>query len=164
MKNFDDAFDAVVGSEGGYSDHPADSGGATMYGVTERVARARGYAGDMRTLPLSFAKIVAKADYWDKFKCDQFDVRVGFAVFDCAYNGGKPAQWLQQAAGVAQDGSIGPRTIAAVNATDARTIVMRFTALRLEYMADLKVWPVFGRGWAKRIAHNLTLGAECLHF
>lgn len=158
--NFDQAFDALIGHEGGCSDNPADPGGATMYGVTERVARARGYAGDMRALPLSFAKAVAKADYWDKFKCDQFDPAIGFAVFDCAYNGGKPAQWLQEAAGVTVDGVIGAQTIAALRAADPMKIVMRFTALRLAYMTDLKIWPSFSRGWAKRIAANLTLGAK----
>jgi lysozyme family protein len=157
--NFDQAFEQLIGHEGGFSDNPADPGGATMYGVTERVARARGFAGDMRQLPLSFAKQVAKADYWDKFQCDQYDPAIGFAVFDCAYNGGKPAHWLQEAAGVTVDGIIGAKTIAALRAADPMKIVMRFTALRLQYMTDLKIWPSFSRGWAKRIANNLTMGA-----
>jgi lysozyme family protein len=157
--NFDQAFDALIDIEKGYSDNPADPGGATMYGITERVARARGYAGDMRELPLSFAKAVAKADYWDAFKCDQFDPAIGFAVFDCAYNGGHPAQWLQEAAGVTVDGIIGAKTIAALRAADPMKIVMRFTAYRLKYMKDRKIWPSFSRGWADRIANNLILGA-----
>lgn len=159
--SFDQAFEIIIdpSHEGDYSNNPMDPGGATRYGCTERVARARGYAGDMRDLPLSFAKAVAKTDYWDKYQCDQFAPAIGFAVFDCAYNGGNPAEWLQQAACVKVDGVIGAQTIAALRAADPMKIVMRFTALRLSYMADLKVWPVFGRGWCKRIANNLTLGA-----
>ena len=37
--------------EGGYWNAPV--GGPTMYGITERVARAWGYACDMRVLPLT---------------------------------------------------------------------------------------------------------------
>lgn len=157
--NFDEAFQTLIGFEGDYSDNPADPGGATRYGVTERVARASGYAGDMRALPLAFAKAVAKAAYWDKYQCDQFSPAIGFAVFDAAFNGGHPAQWLQQAVGVTVDGVIGAQTIGALRVADPMKIVMRFTALRLAYLTDLKVWPDFSRGWAKRVASNLALGA-----
>lgn len=161
--NFDQAFDILIDPEHegkDFSDNPADPGGATRYGCTERVARSRGYVGDMRELPLSFAKAVAKTDYWDKYHCDQFDGAIGFAVFDAAYNGGHPAEWLQQSAGVTVDGVIGAQTIAALRAADPMRIVMRFTALRLYYLSDLKIWPSFSRGWAKRISNNLTLGAK----
>ena len=33
--NFDQAFTTLLGHEGGYSDHPADPGGKTRYGITE---------------------------------------------------------------------------------------------------------------------------------
>ena len=40
--NFDNAFSLLLGHEGGFSDHPADPGGKTRYGVTEAVAREAG--------------------------------------------------------------------------------------------------------------------------
>jgi lysozyme family protein len=159
MSAFDDAFEALLGNEGGYVDNPNDPGGATMWGVTERVARAHGYAGDMRELPQDFARQIAKTEYWDPYQCDQFDPRIGFQVFDAAYNGGEPARWLQQAAGVTADGVIGAQTIGAVRNSDPLKIIMRFDASRLEYMASLSNWPPFGRGWARRIAENLIRGA-----
>jgi len=36
---------------------------------------------------------------------------------------------------------------------------MLFDAERLDFMADLKGWVSFGRGWAHRIANNLRKGA-----
>ena len=46
--SIDALIDAVIGREGVYGDHPADRGGATRWGITEAVARAHGYRGDMR--------------------------------------------------------------------------------------------------------------------
>ncbi|KAE8754012.1 hypothetical protein FSO04_41935 [Paraburkholderia madseniana] len=155
MSSFDDAFAATIGIEKGYT---VDDGGPTMYGVTEAVARAWGYTGDMKDLPLDTAKQIAKQQYWDKYQCDQFDARIGSQVFDAAYNGGHPAQWLQQSAGVTADGIIGAQTIAAVRAADISKIVARFDAYRLLYMADLNVWPDYGRGWARRVANNILRG------
>ncbi|HIA2409759.1 TPA: glycosyl hydrolase 108 family protein, partial [Burkholderia contaminans] len=36
MSSFDDAFEALMGNEGGYSNSPADPGGETMWGITAR--------------------------------------------------------------------------------------------------------------------------------
>ena len=51
--NFEHAFERLIGHEGGFVDHPSDPGGATRYGITERVARANGYTGSMREFPLA---------------------------------------------------------------------------------------------------------------
>jgi lysozyme family protein len=80
-------------------------------------------------------------------------------VFDTAYNGGHPAQWLQQAVGVNVDGVIGAKTIAAVRAADPRLIVLYFNAMRIRYLTSLDGWSSNGKGWARRIADNLLKGA-----
>ena len=49
--SIDDLIDSLIDREGGYSNHPADRGGPTNYGITEAVARAQGYRGHMRDLP-----------------------------------------------------------------------------------------------------------------
>jgi lysozyme family protein len=157
---FGDAFSIVLDSEGRFVDDPADPGSATMFGVTERVARAWGYSGAMQAMTLSTAQAIAKAWYWNPYQCDQFDPRVAFNVFDAAYNGGRPAQWLQAAAGVTQDGRIGAITIAAVRAHNPMQIIAQFNASRLSYYTSLTdEWPTFGRGWINRIARNLQLSA-----
>ena len=61
---------AIIGTvfalEGGYSDNPADPGGKTNHGVTEQVARANGYQGDMKALPKGFAEQVYRRDYIER--------------------------------------------------------------------------------------------------
>jgi lysozyme family protein len=62
--SIDKLIDNVIAKEGGYVNHPADRGGATNWGVTEEVARAFGYAGDMKALPRSEAVRIYKLRYW----------------------------------------------------------------------------------------------------
>lgn len=159
MSAFDEAFEALIGNEGGYSNNPADPGGETMWGITKRVARANGYTGAMSALTRLEAKAIAKARYWDVARCDELDARVAFQVFDAVYNGGPAVKWLQQAANTGSDGVFGPGTLAAVRATDPLKLIMRFDAYRLKYLGNLKTWPTFGHGWANRIADNLLKGA-----
>jgi lysozyme family protein len=160
MGSFDDAFDALIGNEGGYSNNPKDPGGETMWGVTARVARAYGYAGAMRDLPRDTAKAIAKKLYWDPLRLDELDARVAFQIFDANYNGGHPVIWMQGAAGIPVDGLIGLRTIAAVQAVDPLRFMLRWNALRLTYFTSLRTWLDFGKGWARRIANNLMKGAS----
>ncbi|MBB0022945.1 glycoside hydrolase family 108 protein [Ralstonia pickettii] len=159
MSSFDDAFDALIGNEGGYSNNPADPGGETMWGITARVARASGYTGPMRELPQVTAKAIAKKLYWDPLHLDEFDPHVAFQIFDANYNGGHPVIWMQGASGAKVDGLLGPQTIAAVQATDPLRFMMRWNSIRLRYFTAIKTWLTFGRGWAIRIANNLWKGA-----
>ncbi len=160
MTSFDDAFQALLGNEGGYVDNPADPGGATRWGITQRVARKGGYQGDMRTLPVETAKKIAKAFYWDPLHCDEYDPRIAFQLLDANYNGGKTVLWAQQAAGTAADGVLGPETVAAIKAADPHAFCLHFLASRITYLTGLKAWPTFGRGWANRIAANMLKGAQ----
>lgn len=60
----DQLIDDVIAREGGYSNHPADRGGATRWGITEIVARAHGFAGDMRVFPRDEAAAIYRLIYW----------------------------------------------------------------------------------------------------
>lgn len=87
----DALIDGVIGREGGYSNHPADKGGATRWGVTEQVARAYGYKGDMKLLPREFAVAVYRQAYWLALCLDGVAQRypaVAAELFDIAVNMG----------------------------------------------------------------------------
>lgn len=87
----DALVEGVIGREGGYSNHPADRGGATRWGVTESVARAHGYQGDMRQFPRDEAVAIYRRLYWIKPGFDQVAARapsVAAELFDTGVNMG----------------------------------------------------------------------------
>jgi len=154
---FDEAFAALLLHEGGFSDHAADPGGATRFGVTQAVARSEGFRGDMREYPLSDAKRVYRSRYWNALRLDELPGAIRFDLFDAAVNSG-PSQalkWAQRIVGVPDDGKIGPVTIQALNSINVNKFVAKYNATRLHFMTSLPGWANFGRGWARRIADNL---------
>ena len=152
--NFLTAFEKLLGHEGGYSNHPADPGGETMWGITKRVAVANGYTVDMRSMPVETARAIYKSLYWDAIQAENLPADVRYIVFDGAVNSGvaQAAKWLQRACGVKDDGVIGPQTIRAANALHSEGLKRKILAQRLRFMTGLSNWPAFGRGWARRIA------------
>ena len=155
--NFDTAFDLLITHEGGFSNHPDDPGGATMYGVTEVVARTEGYTGPMKDLTLDFAKSVYRKRYWDACRCDQMPDVLRYPLFDAAVNSGpgQTIKWLQYAVGVKVDGGIGPVTQQAVNMAAPQVTRQKMIGARLRFMTELKNWSSFSKGWARRIASIL---------
>lgn len=132
MNAFDMAFAHTVGIEGGYSGNPLDRGGATMFGITERVARANGFVGPMRAMPLDTAKAIYRRRYWDLLRLDDvaaLSVPVACELFDTGVNAGTSTAglFLQRSLNVLNrqgrdyadllpDGSVGPKTVAAMAA------------------------------------------------
>lgn len=162
--NFDEAFDRLIGHEGGYANDSRDPGGETMWGVTARVARANGFRGDMRDLPREKAKQIYRDLYWTPIKADELPEGLRFEVFDAAVNSGpeQAVKWLQRVVGAAPDGVIGPATMRAIAQADALAPA-RFSGVRLQFMTDLPTWGAFGKGWARRVASNLQRLEDAAH-
>lgn len=150
---FDDAFEIVLGHEGGFVDHPADPGGATNFGISQRA-----YPGeDIRGMTVERAKEIYRRDYWGPAGCDALPPGIRLHVFDAAVNSGPraAAKWLQRAVGETEDGVVGPRTVQAASSIPTPRLVARFSGIRLEALTSLPTWVAFGKGWARRIAANL---------
>lgn len=160
--NFDIAFERLIGHEGGYVNHPEDPGGETNWGITLRTAREAGYTGSMRDLTRDQAKEIYRTAYWGRAQAEQYDGAIAFQVFDAAVNHGigQAIRFLQRAVGVADDGAVGPVTLAAVRAMSVTDVLARFNAERLDFYTKLSTWPTFGKGWARRVVGNLKYAAE----
>lgn len=145
--SFERAFHDVVMVEGGYANDPSDSGGKTMWGITEAVARRNGYQGEMRNMPLEKAKAIYWSQYWDLLRLDGVDAlsaAIAHELFDTAVNCGVGVAgvFLQRALNafnrqqtlypdIAVDGLIGPGTLHAFRAymqgrgTEGETVMLR---------------------------------------
>ncbi|WP_164116687.1 glycosyl hydrolase 108 family protein [Sphingorhabdus sp. Alg239-R122] len=125
-------IDEVIDREGGYSNHPADRGGETNWGITHRVARTNGFYGPMRQLSRSKAADIYRHIYWDDPSFNMVAAQapaLAAELFDTAVNMGPAtaSAFLQRALNVLNrnerdyndilvDRQIGPRTLAALDA------------------------------------------------
>lgn len=152
---FDDAFERLLGHEGGYVSHPSDPGGETKFGISRRQYPGEDIAG----MTLERAKAIYLRDYWGPAGCDAVPDGLKFDLFDMAVNSGPRAAilLLQEVVGETRDGVLGPLTIQAVQTMPAARLTARFNGARLLFMTTLPTWPAFGKGWARRIASNLML-------
>lgn len=158
MSTFDQVIERVLDSEGGYVFDPRDPGGETRFGIAKR-----SYPDvDIKSLTREQAVEIYRRDFWTRVQGDQLPPAVAFQVLDAAVNHGtgNAVRWLQRAAGVADDGVIGPQTVAAVKRADIADLVLAFNAERLEFYAKLTTFDAFGRGWVRRVAGNLRYAAK----
>ena len=128
----DEIIEGIIKAEGGYVNHPNDKGGPTNWGITQAVARAHGYTGDMKNLPRQTAIDIYKQDYWFGPRFDQIaqvSPHVAEELADTGVNMGPSFQskqlqrWLNAFSqqnklypDLAVDGAIGNRTVVALRA------------------------------------------------
>ena len=141
---FDELIDGLIRREGGYVDHSADRGGATNFGITQRVftdwleSRGRGRR-DVKTLKRDEAVTIYFELYWQPSQCPALPASVRDIHFDAAVNHGprRAALLLQAACGATQDGAIGRRTIAAATAMPADLLRMRYIVARYRFYGQI---------------------------
>jgi lysozyme family protein len=161
-ERFTRCLKAVLKHEGGYVDHPRDPGGATNLGITLGTAKAYRLdldgdgdvdKNDVRLLTPETAAPVYKDGYWLKCQCDKLPSGVDYMVFDLAVNSGtnRAIRYLQRAVGVAEDGKIGPKTLLAVQNSNAAVVVSRMGDIRETFFRSLPTFNTFGRGWLRRL-------------
>jgi len=155
--NFVESLHHVLTYEGGFVNHPKDPGGITNLGVTKRAWEE--YLGrevsetEMRNLTPDVVAPFYKQMYWDKINGDNLPAGVGFCVFDCAVNSGtgRSVRWMQEIAGVTVDRIPGKQTIAAVTKMPKDEFINKFCDRRQAFVESLDTFPVFGKGWTRRI-------------
>jgi lysozyme family protein len=154
---FEHAVELVLQHEGGFVLHHRDPGGATKFGITrETLSRARGRPAsvdDVRIMSRAEAEAIYRRLYWDAVRADELPPGLDLAVFDLAVNSGpvRAARMLQTILGVPADGIVGPVTLKAASEADLTETIRRLTRARLGFLRRLAAWPVFGRGWRRRV-------------
>lgn len=172
MADFALAIAGTLAHEGGFSDHTADRGGATKYGITAAtLGEARGLgrkatSDEVRALTRAEAVGIYRARYWDALQLDLVrDDRVAAKVFDVAVNAGprQAVKLLQRAidhaappgvAHVADDGILGPKTLASLAACDPDVVLGAYCSEQASFYLGIidrdPAQAVFKAAWLAR--------------
>lgn len=161
--SFEKALTFTLRFEGGYSNHPADRGGPTNKGITQRVY-------DMyrknRMLPMRTVRLISDKEvndiyrsmYWDKIEGDKTEPKIAAFLFDTAVNSGpsRAIRFLQQALGIYADGVIGPVTRESREEAETKypdRLLERLFEIREHFFKAIGVGTqrVFLKGWLNRL-------------
>jgi lysozyme family protein len=148
----------VLATEGGYVDDPMDPGGATNLGITLDVLSQWRHSAvtkdDVRNLGRDEAAAIYRTNYWNASRCPDLPAGLDLMVFDASVNtgNGRSARFLQEALGVATDGSIGPLTLAAADRKPTAGVIDDLARIRLAFYQGLPTYYHFGVGWTARVA------------
>lgn len=157
MISFDEAFQRLIGNEGGYTAGlPGDPGGETNWGISKR-----SYPHvDIKNLTQVGAKEIYHRDFWQpladahpaiKFQAFDFSVQSGIST---------AIRKLQSAVGAADDGHWGPASAKALAAMDVNDVLMIYIAKRLRFLTKCAVWKTLSEGLTNRIANQLEYGSK----
>ena len=162
MANFARCFKHVLGREGKFVNHKNDRGGATNWGITIGVyskwlGRPASVA-EVREMDVATAMKIYKKWYWDILALDNVasDI-VAAAIFDQGVNRGVTtvAKAVQRIVGVTDDGQIGSKSLAAINAQDELALLKRIAdnaqAAYRRIIAANPSQKVFEKGWNNRV-------------
>lgn len=155
----------IIRREGGdkYTNRPNDRGGPTKYGVTlATLSEWRGVkctAQDVQNLTEREAREIYFHRYISQPKFDKIEHHViREFVIDIGVNSGTgtAARTLQRAAGVKDDGVLGPITLSAVNKFDPKELLLRLVAERIVFLGRLITrapnQAENAHGWMNRVA------------
>jgi lysozyme family protein len=155
---YDEALRRLLVHEGGYTDHPSDPGGPTNWGITihdyRRYLKPNATAADVRGMPVDVAKRIYRSKYWDAMRCDELPAGVDYAVFDYGVNSGigRAGKVLRRLLGLAgNSAAVSDEVIAAARRREAKALIGAICDERLAFLQGLRTWPVFGKGWGRRV-------------
>lgn len=179
---FEKAFLYTVGSapgagnEGGatFTDDPDDAGGPTKYGITQTtLAGWRGHAvtaDDVKNLSETEARDIFYARYWRPLSLDDvITAPAAIPIFDAGvlFGNGVSAINTQRALlgcgyfSLKVDGSLGPKSVEALNGVKPEFFLREFTALLKSRIVDVAgTYPrdkKFQKGWTARVDRYLQL-------
>jgi lysozyme family protein len=161
--NYDAALQRLLAHEGGYSNHPADPGGPTKFGITirdyRRYVNPRAGAADVRAMRLDEAKAIYRARYWDAMHCDGLPPGVDYSAFDYAVNSGtgRAGKVLRRLCGLSDgDSAVTDAVLHAVARREPKALIVAINDERLAFLRRLRTWPTFGAGWGRRVAEVRT--------
>lgn len=106
-------IDDVLTKEGGFVNHPADKGGATNFGITQRTLskylERSVSVEEVRAMDIETARDIYELRYYRAPKIDRLPPAIQHFVFDCAVNHG-PRRAIKFVQEICNDVGYGPLT------------------------------------------------------
>ncbi|MCL1902659.1 MAG: hypothetical protein FWG18_03480, partial [Alphaproteobacteria bacterium] len=131
---FDKAMNTIFRAEGGYSNHPLDSGGETKYGIS----RAANPNVDIKNITRADAERIAYDRYYKKYGIDKLPDAIRGDVFHAGWGTGPRVaiKQFQEILGVPKTGSVDTATISAAQnySGDLRG---RYVERHRQYLRDI---------------------------
>lgn len=147
--------------EGGFSDHPADRGGATNRGVTlatfQQFYGADRTADDLRGMTDAQWLHIFREGYWNRWQADRIASQsLANLLVDWVWaSGSHGITRPQRILGVEADGIVGEQTLAALAARAPEPLFHQLKAARIAFVEGIvrenPSQKVFLRGWKNRI-------------
>ncbi len=157
--DYDVCLSRVLAHEGGYTNHPADPGGPTNFGITiydyRKYVKPGATAADVRAMKVEEAKAIYRSKYWNALRCDELPAGVDDAVFDYGVNSGvgRAGKVLRRVLALRDnDWHVSDEVLAALSLRDPQAVIIAICDERLRFLKSLKTWPIFGAGWGRRVA------------
>lgn len=167
MAAFNEAYERMIVNEGGYALHQVegDKGGATYAGIARNAhPEWDGWrildSGNKPTA--DDVRVFYRTHYWNPICGDQINSdRIARSIFDFHVNAGRPAIKLAQiVVGQTPDGTVGPKTLDALNAADPDQFVMSYALAKIARYADIvrgdKTQSKFLLGWINRTLKEMA--------
>lgn len=162
MANLDIAIRKALGWEGGFSDDPHDSGGATFRGVTigtyTQYCRLKGRPAptveSLKKLDYATIRDIADVMFWRKIRGDEIaNQSVANLCFDCVWGSGTGyIKAIQGVLGVSRDGIFGSMTLSALNSySPQKELFDRLWNRRKIWFEGCKGAKYYLNGWMNRL-------------
>jgi lysozyme family protein len=148
MGDFNRCIALILAEEGGGSNHPADPGGITKFGISQRSYPEI----NMALLTEVQARAIYQRDYWQPLHGDLLPAGLDLLLLDCAVNQGTPTAilLLQRMLGVQSDGAMGPITLNSARRAMPKLLDVFAAERALNYECNRNE-ALFGRGWYRRL-------------
>lgn len=157
----------ILSFEGGFVNDKDDLGGATNKGVTIATWKKVGYDkdgdGDIDVADLKLisdedaVNAVLRPHYWNRWKADEIESQsLANILVDWVWGSGAHGIKIpQRMLGVEMDGVVGPKTLAALNATDHKEFFRELKRERAKFFERIcEARPTnkkFQKGWMRRL-------------
>jgi lysozyme family protein len=153
--------------EGGFTNNPADPGGATNHGITlytyevycAKIGKAKPTVQDLKKLTQPVWLNIVKTMYWDMWQADKINNQsVAEILVDWYYNSGIWGIKIpQKLLALKEDGIVGAITLSTINSMNQEKLfTMIYNARKTFYINIVKNNPkesIFLKGWMNRLAN-----------